>query len=129
VDENIRILLADAHPAMRRSLRELLDREVDLEVVAEAGELPDALRQILVHQPDVLVLDLGLPDGNSLQAIGRLTERAPETPVIAMSMQAEPSFARAAMLAGAKSFVLKEMADSSLPQAIRTAFSEGRSMS
>jgi two-component system response regulator NreC len=106
---------------MRRSLRLLLEGESELGVVAEADDLPGVMRQMVAHHPDVLVLDLSLPEGSSLLTIRRLSEGAPATRIVAISMHAEPSFARAAMDAGASGFVLKETADVELPQAIREA--------
>jgi two-component system, NarL family, response regulator NreC len=106
---------------MRRSLRQLLDGEGDLEVVVEAGELRGLLRQIAARTPQVLVLDLGLSDGSGLAAIDRLSQTEPAPRIIAITMLDDPAFARAAIGAGASRCVLKEMADLELPGAIRDA--------
>ena len=108
---------------MRRSLRLLLDREEHIDVIAEATELASALRHVHRHKPHVLVLDLGLSnsDGSGIEAIGPLRERTPETQTVVLTMEDDPAFARRAFAAGALGFVLKELADGDLPQAIRAA--------
>ena len=118
----VRIVLADDHAVVRSGLRLLLDAEDDLEVVAEAGDAESALRSVLGHKPDVLVLDLNMP-GNltSLQALALVPERSPGTHTVVLTMQDDPEFARRAMRAGAKAYVLKEAADTDLVEAIRQA--------
>ena len=100
---------------MRRSLSLLLEHDRGLSLVAEAPDLRSAVAQVLKEQPDVLVLDLGMPDGSSLRAIGDLRRRAPGTQIVALSMNDDPSFARGALTAGALGFVLKQLADEELP--------------
>jgi two-component system, NarL family, response regulator NreC len=117
----IRVLLADNHALMRRSLRLLLDGEPDLEVVAQVVDLASALDGVHAQQPDVLVLDLSMPGGSSIKAIGRLREEVPETQIVALTMDDNPVFALGALAAGAAGFVVKELADSELPEAIRSA--------
>ncbi len=118
----IRVLLADDHTLMRRTLRRLLEDEKDLEVVAEAGELTSLVRNVDAHQPHVLVLDLGLcEEGSGSEAIRQLRERAPDTQIVIVTMQENPIFAERALAAGAIGFVLKERADEELSEAIRRA--------
>jgi two-component system, NarL family, response regulator NreC len=121
VEPPIRVVLADDHALMRRSLRLLLENEIDLEVIAEAGDLPTVTRHVREHRPHVLVLDLGLPNGSSIQAIGRLRTEAPGTEIVVLTMEESPVFAQKALDAGAIGFVLKEMADEDLPEAVRRA--------
>jgi two-component system response regulator NreC len=90
-------------------------------VVAEAGTVPDAERLTRAHRPSVLVLDLNMPGGSSLEAIPRLREHAPDSAIVVLTMQDDPAFARQALQAGAKGFVLKEAADEELLEAIRLA--------
>ncbi len=108
---------------MRRSLRLLLDREEHIDVIAEAADLASAVRHVHRHKPHVLVLDLGLFNaaGSSIEAIGPLRERMPETQTVVLTMEDDPAFARRAFAAGALGFVLKELADCDLPQAVRAA--------
>ncbi len=117
----IRVVLADDHALMRRSLRLLLDSEDDLEVIAEAADVPAVARHLSNHQPQVLVLDLSMPDGSGIQAIGRLRERAPETQIVVLTTEESPVFAQRALAAGAVGFVIKDKADEELPAAVRAA--------
>jgi two-component system response regulator NreC len=117
----IRVVLADGHALMRRSLRLLLDGEHDVEVIAEAVDIASVTRHVRGRQPHVLVLDLGMPDGSSSEAIGQLRERAPETQIVVVTMEENPVFAQRALAAGAVGFVMKELADEELPNAIRRA--------
>jgi two-component system response regulator NreC len=117
----IRLVLADDHAVVRAGLRLLLDAESDFEVVAEAGDINAARRYVHGHHPDVLVLDLNMPGGSSLEAIPAIRDEAPDTQVVVLTMQEEPAFARHALAAGAAGYVLKEAADSELVEAVRRA--------
>jgi two-component system, NarL family, response regulator NreC len=117
----ILVVLADDHALMRRSVRLLLDGEEGLEVIAEATDLASVERHVQGHHPHVLVLDLNMPGGSSIEAIGRLRERAPETQIVVMTMEDSAVFAQRAFAAGAIGFVLKDRADAELPEAIRAA--------
>jgi len=79
------------------------------------------MRNVHAHQPHVLVLDLNMPDGSGIEALSQLRERAPETQIVVMTMQDSPAFAQRAFAAGAIGFVVKELADEELPQAVRAA--------
>jgi two-component system response regulator NreC len=117
----IRLVIADDHAVVRSGLRLLLDAEPDFEVVAEAGDVDTARRYVRGHHPTVLVLDLNMPGGSSLQAIPAIREEAPDTQIVVMTMQEEPTFARQALAAGASGYVLKEAADTELVEAVRRA--------
>jgi len=118
----IRVVLADDHALMRRSLRGLLDGEQDIEVVGEADSLEAVEHEVRLHRPLVLVLDLGMHNGSTaLASIAGLRERAPATRIVGMSMQDDPAFARHALDVGVAGFVSKELADAELAQAIRAA--------
>src|SRR5271155_4465824 len=114
----VRVVLADSHALMRRSLRLLLDGEQDVEVVGEAGDLASVVRQVEGDQPQVLLLDLSMPGGSSVEAIGRLRERVPATQIVALTMEDDPVFAQRAFAAGAVGFVMTELSDAELPQAV-----------
>jgi two-component system response regulator NreC len=122
--EDITVVLADDHAVVRKGLRLLLEAAPGMHVLAEAGTVPDALRMARAHRPTVLVLDLNMPGGSSLEAIPTLREDVPETAIVVLTMQNDPSFARQALQSGALGFVLKEAADDELLGAIRLA-SEG----
>ena len=119
--ETIRIVLADDHEVVRTGLRMLLDNQPDFEVVAEASDAEGARRYVLGHHPKVLVLDLNMPGGSSLEAIPAMREEFPDTQIVVLTMQKEPAFAREALSAGALGYVLKEAAHAELVEAVRRA--------
>jgi two-component system response regulator NreC len=114
-------VLADDHTIVRSGLRMLLDAEQGFEVVAEAGDVEEAVRKVLAYKPRVIVLDLSMPGGSSLQAIPRMLSASPDTAVVVLTMENEPRFAREAIRVGALGFVLKEAADTELVEAVRAA--------
>jgi two-component system response regulator NreC len=120
-ERSIRVILADDHLLMRRGLRLLLDGEDGVEVIAEAVDLASVVRLVHSHRPHVLVLDLSMPDGSSIETIGKLRERVPATQIVVLTMDDSPVFAQRSLAAGALGFVLKDLADSELPQAVRAA--------
>ena len=122
VVQPIRLVIADDHAVVRAGLRLLLDAAEGIRVVAEAGEVDTAARMVAAHRPDVLVLDLNMPGTPSLPAIPALAER---TGVVVLTMQNDPAFAREALQAGARGYVLKEAADDELLDAVR-AVAAGR---
>ena len=117
----VRIVLADDHQVVRSGLRMLLDSESDFEVVAEASDVDGAARYVRGHHPHVLVLDLNMPGGSSLDAIPAIRSESPDTQIVVLTMQQEPAFARQALGAGALGYVLKEAADEELVEAVRRA--------
>lgn len=119
----IRVILADDHHVVRRNLRLLLDAEQDVEVIAEATDISMVLHHVPVHVPRVLVLDLRIANGASLDAIRRLRSEVPETEIVVLTMEESPAFAHQALQAGAIGFVLKDKADAELTDAIRRAAS------
>ena len=117
----VKIVLADDHEVVRNGLRMVLEAQSGFEVVAEAGDLETTRRYVRAHRPDVLVLDLNLPEGSSLPAIPELLADSPETAVVVLTMQQDPAFAREAMRAGALGYVLKHSAGRELVDAVRAA--------
>ncbi len=117
----IRVVIADDHAVVRRGLREVLDAADGFELLAEASDLDGARRYVRGHHPDVLVLDLNLPEGSSLEAIPQLRAEFPDTQVVVLTMQNEPAYARQALTAGAMGYVLKEAAEEELVEAVRRA--------
>jgi two-component system, NarL family, response regulator NreC len=117
----IRVVIADDHAVVRRGLRQVLQREEGFEVVAEASDLDGARRYVRGHHPDVLVLDLNLPEGLSLNAIPEIRAESPDTQVVVLTMQTEPAYARQALTMGALGYVLKEAAETELVEAVRRA--------
>ena len=117
----IRIVLADDHQVIRSGLRMLLDSEHGFEIVAEASDVDSARRSVRGHHPAVLILDLNMPGGSSLEAIPLIREESPDTQIVVLTMQQEPAFARQALSSGALGYVLKEAADEELVEAVRNA--------
>ncbi len=107
---------------VRTGLGLLLGGEEGFEIVAEAGDVDAALRAVLGHKPDVLVLDLTMPGTlTSLEALPGVRERSPDTATVVLTMQEDPAYARHALRAGASGYVLKEAADTELVEAVRRA--------
>jgi two-component system response regulator NreC len=118
----ISVVLADDHAAMRQSLRVLLEGEADLDVVAETDSLQSVMDHVHSRQPDVLVLDMGMPGkGSGIDVLGRLSREARDTRIVVLTTNDDPAFTRRALEHGAAGLVLKEMADSDLPAAVRDA--------
>jgi two-component system response regulator NreC len=120
-DARTRVVLANDHPALRRSLRRLLDQETDLDVVGDAIDLDAALHEVSVKDPDVLVLDLRMPGGFSAERIKRLRGQAPSTEIVVTTMHVSETFATQALGAGAIGFVVADSADRELVEAVRRA--------
>ena len=116
-----RVVLANDHPALRRSLKQVLKCEADLVVVGEASDLDAATRQVAVQSPRVLVLDLRMPDGFSAERIKRLRALSPSTEIVVTTMHEDPTLAVEAHGAGAIGFVLADAADLELAEAVRRA--------
>jgi two-component system, NarL family, response regulator NreC len=116
--ERIGLLLLDDHALMREGLRVLLEREPDMDVVAEASSLADALAVDVV--PDVIVADLILPDGRGADVVAGLAERFGDRPkILVLTMVDNPSDVQLVFAAGARGYLLKEAASSELADAIR----------
>ena len=119
--DTVEIVLADDHKVVRSGLRMVLEAEEGFEVVAEAGDLDSTRRYTLGHKPEVLVLDINMPEGSSLPLIPELLEASPDTRIVVLTMQNDPAFAHEAMRAGATGYVLKQAADTELVDAVRAA--------
>jgi two-component system response regulator NreC len=124
-DEQITIVLADDHEIVREGIKMVLDAEPDMAVIAEAADVESAARRVKGHQPAILVLDLSMPGEASLPAIPEMLESSPETQIVVLTMQNEPAFAREALRAGARGFVVKHAAGRELVQAIRAVAGGG----
>jgi two-component system response regulator NreC len=117
----LKLVVADDHHVVRRALRLWLESEKHVEVIAEAGDVPTAIRHVKRHLPDVLLLDLRMPNGSSIDAIRRLRAEVPETQIVVATTEESPLFARQALDAGAIGYVLKDNADIELQTAVRCA--------
>lgn len=124
-NHEISVVIVDDHRVVRSGLRLLLQREENMRVVGEAGDVPAALALVARRQPDVLILDLNMPGPPSLPAISQINAESPQTKVVVLTMQDDPAFAREALQAGASAYVLKEAAHDELINAVKAA-AEGR---
>jgi len=114
----IRLLLVDDHAVVREGYRRLLERRGDLTIVAEAGSASEAIDAFREHAPEVVVLDLSLPDMGGVELIGRLKARDAGARILAFSMHREPLFAAQALKAGALGYVTKSSEPNVMVQAI-----------
>jgi two-component system, NarL family, response regulator NreC len=115
----IRILIVDDHAVVRSGLRMLLDSDDGLETVAEAGTARDAIFEVRKHKPDVVLMDVVLPDKSGIETTPDVLKEAPEVRVLVLSMEDDPRYVREAFAAGASGYVLKEAADSELVAALK----------
>lgn len=115
----ITILLVDDHKILRQGLRTLLAREVDMEVVAEAEDGRDAVRLVRELSPQVVIMDVGMPDLNGIEATRQILQESPETKIIALSMHSDRRFVTNMIKAGAHGYLLKDSAFEELATAIR----------
>jgi DNA-binding NarL/FixJ family response regulator len=122
----IRVLIVDDHAVVRAGLRLLLDAEDDLETVGEAGDARQAVFEARTTAPDVILMDIVMPDQSGLEALPALLHEHPETRVLILSMQDDPRYVREAFAAGASGYVLKEAADVEVVGAIREVARGGR---
>ncbi|HLG95746.1 MAG TPA: response regulator transcription factor [Bryobacteraceae bacterium] len=123
---NVRILLADDHTILRDGMRLLLERQPGLEVVGEAGDGREIIELAREHHPDVVVMDIAMPNMNGIEATRRIVEKQPQTGVVILSMHYDESYVLRSLKAGAKAYLLKDALKAELIAAIR-AVSEGRS--
>src|ERR1700730_15800346 len=115
----MRILVADDHGIVRAGIRLLLERQPDLDVVAEANDGVDAVEQALAVRPNLCILDVGMPRMTGLQAAREVRSQLPATPALMLSMHDDERYLFEALKAGASGYVLKREADQDLVGAIR----------
>lgn len=115
----MRVLLADDHGIVRRGLKSLLETEPGLVVVGEAADGLEAIRLCEEHQPDLLILDIGMPKLNGIEVAARAQTLAHPPRVIILSMHADESYIMRALAAGARAYLLKDATDEDLLPAVR----------
>jgi DNA-binding NarL/FixJ family response regulator len=115
-----RILLADDHAVVRKGFRLIIQSQPDMDVVGEASNGHEAVLLVGQLKPDVIVMDVTMPEMNGIEATRRITEASPHTRVLALSMHKESVYVREILRAGAKGYLLKDSADSDLLSAIRS---------
>ncbi len=117
---SLRILLADDHEIVRSGLRALLEKQDDIQVVAEADNGRDAVRLARELKPTVVVMDVSMPDLNGVEATRQILKRRPEVKIVALSMHSDRRFVAEMLKAGARAYLLKDCAYDELVGAIRT---------
>ena len=125
MSEPIHILLADDHAVLRAGLKALLNAEPDMTVVGEAGDGQACIRLALRLQPDLILLDINMPQTNGLEALAELRQRVPHSRVLVLTMHDDASYLRQVLATGGAGYVLKEAADNELLTAIRTVHNGG----
>jgi two-component system, NarL family, response regulator NreC len=122
----VRVLIVDDHAVVRAGLAMLVDAEEDLETVGEAGNARDAIFEARSSKPDVVLMDVMMPEQSGIEALPQLLREHPGTKVLILSMQDDPRYVRKAFEAGASGYVLKEAADAEVVAAIREVAGGGR---
>ena len=115
----LRILLVDDHDVVRAGLKSVFDNEEDLEVVGEAGTSVDAIRRVGLELPDIVVLDVRLPDGSGIDVCRDIKKRWPETGVLILTSYADQDALIEAYDAGASGYILKRVDSAGLVDAVR----------
>lgn len=119
MNQRTRILLADDHAVVRNGFRFILSAQPDLEVVGEAAHGREAVESALALKPDVVVMDVTMPELNGIEATRRICEALPRTRVLALSMHKDAVYVREILRAGAKGYLLKDSSEADLLTAVR----------
>ncbi|MCC7176349.1 MAG: response regulator transcription factor [Bryobacterales bacterium] len=121
--KKIRVLLADDHVLVRRGFLMILNTEPDMEVVGEAANGREAVELAIKLRPEVVVMDVAMPELNGIEATRRLSEQAPMTRILALSMHKDSAYVREILRAGARGYLLKDAFDRDLVAAVRAVAS------
>ena len=116
----VRVVLVDDHAVVRQGLQAILERTGQIQIVGEAGTIADAVRETRQTRPDVVVMDLRLPDGTGVTACRQIREELPEVKVLILTSHADEDALFNAVLAGAAGYVLKDLDPSGIQRAILT---------
>jgi two-component system response regulator NreC len=122
----LRIVLGDDHTIVRQGLRKILETQDDWEVTGEAADGREAVRVVESLQPDVVVLDIGMPLLNGIEAARQITKRYPDIGILILSMHSDEAFITRALQAGARGYLLKDSADTDLIRGV-AAVAAGKS--
>lgn len=125
--DELRVMLVDDHEVVREGLRALLNRREGLNVVAEAGTVEQAVEMALQYKPDVVVMDVRLPDGSGVEACREIRAQLPDTRMIMLTSYADDEAIMASIMAGASAYLLKQVRSSQLADAIQ-AVGRGESL-
>ena len=125
--DSLTILLADDHPLFRKGLRSLLETMPDIEIIGEAQNGQEAVELAIVHQPDVVLMDLQMPDGGGLRATRELNTLSPNIRILVVTLFEDDDSIFAALKAGAQGYILKDADEGEMMRAIR-AVAEGEAI-
>lgn len=117
----LRILLADDHTIVRQGLRKILEAQPEWTVVAEASDGRDTVRLAIDLQPDVVLLDIGMPRLNGIEATRQIARRLPSVGIVILSMHSDETYILQALQAGARAYLLKDSADTDLIHGVNAA--------
>jgi len=118
----IRVLVADDHALVRESIRALLANQGDMEIVATAGDGNEAVQLAMFHQPDVVVMDISMPNMDGIHATELIRQAQNAINIVILSMHVNAALVQQAMRMGARGYVLKRRATDELPEAVRAAY-------
>jgi two-component system response regulator NreC len=116
----IKVVLADDHSILRSGLKMLLSSERDIEVVEEVANGHAAINACIEHQPNIIIIDISMPDGAGIPAIKKIKNQVPDTEIIVLTMHSDIGWVRSAVTAGASGFIVKQFAETELKRAIRS---------
>lgn len=119
--KKIRILIADDHSIVREGLRQLLESQPDMEIIGDAEDGEEALEKIRLLHPDIVLLDITMPNINGMEVANLARDKKPRTQIVVFSMHAKESFVRDLFRAGVLGYVLKASPSSDIIEAIRAA--------
>src|SRR2546428_4311209 len=128
-EKKVRVLLAEDHALVRQGFRRMLEDDARIAVVGEASTGLAAIEQSAKLRPDVVVMDLSMPELGGLEATAEILKAAPETKVLILSMYSNPAYVRKAFEVGAKGYILKDAVEVDLAQAVMTLARGGTYMS
>jgi DNA-binding NarL/FixJ family response regulator len=123
--DTITVILADDHRIFRKGLKSLLSDRARIEVVAEADDGHDALKKAVQYKPHLVIMDIGMPKMDGIEATRQIKERLPDTEVVILSMHAKKAYIDQVLKAGAKGYVLKDSDEDNLIAAINTVHNGG----
>jgi two-component system response regulator NreC len=117
--QKIQVLLADDHAILRRGVRLLIDSQPDMAVIGEAKTGREAIDEALKLKPDIVIMDVSMPDLNGIEGTRQICDQLPNTKVLALSMHRDSIYVREILRAGARGYLLKDSEDDDLIKAIR----------
>jgi DNA-binding NarL/FixJ family response regulator len=123
--EKVTIIIADDHRIFRKGLKSLLSEKEQIQVMAEADDGDEALEMARKYKPKIVIMDIGMPKMDGIEATRQIRERLPETEVIILSMHAKKAYIDQVLQAGAKGYVLKDSDEENLIAAINTVYNGG----